>query len=431
MKINFQIFLNKILKSELIRNTTVLVTGTVLAQLISILLQPFIRRLFSPESFGIFSVYASLIGIITVISSLRFDDAIVLPKADKESINLIGLSLFSNFFINLVILLVLILSGKRIVSFLNLPETFQIPVLYLIPAGAFLFNTFQSLNFWLIRKRKFYSVSANKLVRRSSEGLFQVGFALAKVYNGLIYSDLIGQFTNVGTAAIQALKNGLKFSLISRNKLRYVARKYSEFPKFNLVPAFMSACSYYIPAVFVNKFFASEAAGFFDLSKLLLSIPLAFVASSFSSVLLQKISEKYKNRESFISDLKPVIMIVLLISFAEILVIMLFGEPLFKFIFGDQWITSGRISKILVWSFVLNFIVSSFSTIFVTMRKIKIYSIWQFLYFIAILSLLFFQHIGFINFLKVYVIIEVVCYFALILVMVNIISRFELSVKSE
>jgi len=431
LKINFQIFLNKILKSELIRNTTVLVTGTVLAQLISILLQPFIRRLFSPESFGIFSVYASLIGIITVISSLRFDDAIVLPKADKESINLIGLSLFSNFFINLVILLVLILSGKRIVSFLNLPETFQIPVLYLIPAGAFLFNTFQSLNFWLIRKRKFYSVSANKLVRRSSEGLFQVGFALAKVYNGLIYSDLIGQFTNVGTAAIQALKNGLKFSLISRNKLRYVARKYSEFPKFNLVPAFMSACSYYIPAVFVNKFFASEAAGFFDLSKLLLSIPLAFVASSFSSVLLQKISEKYKNRESFISDLKPVIMIVLLISFAEILVIMLFGEPLFKFIFGDQWITSGRISKILVWSFVLNFIVSSFSTIFVTMRKIKIYSIWQFLYFIAILSLLFFQHIGFINFLKVYVIIEVVCYFALILVMVNIISRFELSVKSE
>ena len=431
MKTNFLKFPNIFLKSELIRNATVLITGTVLAQLISILLQPLIRRLFSPESFGVYSVYVSLIGIITVVSSLRYDDAIVLPKKDKGSINLIGLSIFFSFIINLLLLLILILAGEKIIPFLNIPHTLHVSILYLIPAGAFLFNTFQALNFWLIRKRKFYSVSANKLVRRSSEGLSQVGFALIKIYNGLIYSDLIGQVANVVTAAIQSFKNGLKFKYLSLNKLKYVVRKYSEFPKFNLIPAFMSACSYYIPAVFVNKFFSSEAAGYFDLSKLLLSIPLAFVASSFSSVLLQKISEKYQRRESFLNELKPVITIVILIALAEILLIMFFGESLFSFIFGEQWLTSGKISKILVWSFVLNFIVSSFSTIFVTMRKIKVYSIWQFFYFLAIISLLFFQHLDFAGFLKVYVIIEVVCYIAVTIVMINIIYKFELSVKSS
>lgn len=422
-------FPKNLLRSELIRSASVLITGTILAQLISILLQPVIRRLFSAESFGVFSVYLSLIGMITVVSSLRFDDAIVIPRTDKESINLIGLSLFFNFVINILLFLVVIIFRDNLVSFLNLPDDFPVSVLYLIPIGAFLVNTFQCFNSWLIRKRKFYSVSANKLVRRSSEGIAQISFAFSKLYNGLILSDIVGQVANVAVAIIQGLKNGLNFRLISIAKLKYVFRKYSEFPKYNLVPAFMSACSYLLPPIFINKFFSSEAAGYFDLSKLLLSIPLALIASSLSSVLLQKISEKFQKGESFIGEIKPIIFIVISISIVEIIAIILFGDFIFRFIFGEAWSTSGSISRIMVWSFALNFIVSSFNSIFITMRRIKTYSVWQFFYFLAILSLLFFRHLNFTEFLKVYVAIEVVCYFVVACVMIFIVTRFELSVR--
>jgi O-antigen/teichoic acid export membrane protein len=424
-------FPRNLLKSELVRNASVLITGTVLAQLVSILLQPVIRRLFTAESFGILSVYLSLIGMITVVSSLRFDDAIVLPKSDKESVNLIGLSLFFNFSINLLLFIVVILFKGRLILFLNLPTDFPVAVLFIIPVGAFMVNTFQCFNLWLIRKRKFYSVSANKLVRRGSEGAAQISFAFAKVYNGLIFSDLFGQVANVIIAVIQAFRNGLNFNVISINKLKYVFLKYSEFPKYNLVPAFMSSCSFLIPPILINKFFSSEAAGFFDLSKLLLSIPLALIASSFSSVLLQKVSEKYQKSESFLADMKPIILIVLLISIVEILVIMFFGDFIFRFIFGEGWIASGRISKILVWSFALNFIVSTFSNIFVTMRKIKTYSIWQLFYFLCIISLLFFRNLEFIDFLKVYVAVEVGCYLVVAFIIVFIITRYELSLQNN
>ena len=153
--------------------------------------------------------------MITVVSSLRFDDAIVIPKTDKDSINLIGLSLFFNFLINLVLLLVVMMFRGKLVLFLNLPSDFPVAVLYIIPIGAFLVNTFQCFNLWLIRKRKFYPVSANKLVRRGSEGLSQVGFAFTKINNGLIFSDLIGQIANVSVAIYQAMRNGLSFKLIS------------------------------------------------------------------------------------------------------------------------------------------------------------------------------------------------------------------------
>ena len=310
-KLDFRYFTNYLLRSELLRSASILISGTVIAQMISILLQPLLRRFFSPESFGVFSVYLSLTGIVVVISSLRYDDAIVLPKNDKESANVLGLSLIISIIINSLLFIAVILSGEKIKTFLNLPASFPVTVLIIIPLSAILYNTYQCLNYWLVRKQKFYSVSLNKLLRRSSEGVAQVSFAFAGKSSGLIYSDIIGQTVNVITVIFQTLKNGLNFKSISLNRMKYVSRKYSDFPRFNLIPAFMSTCSFMLPPIFINKFFSSESAGYFDLAKLLLSLPLALVATSFSSVLLQRITEKFNRRESFLSDLKPVILIVM------------------------------------------------------------------------------------------------------------------------
>jgi lipopolysaccharide exporter len=428
VKIDFKFYTNHLLKSEILRSASVLISGSVIAQLLSILLRPILTRLFSPESFGIFSVYLSLVGIIVVLSSLRYDDAIVLPKTDKESTNLLGLSLIINFAINIIIFSLVLLFGKKIIAFLGLPENFPVPILYIIPLGVFLFSTYQSLNSWLIRKKKYVSVSINKLVRRSSEGAAQISFALNKSFNGLIYSDIIGQVANVATVAFQSGKYGLNLKLLSLTKIKYVIHKYSEFPKYNLLPAIMSSCSFLLPPIFINKFYSPETAGFFDLSKLLLSIPLAFIASSISNVLLQRISERFNRKESFLVELKPVLYIVLFISVIEILTIILFGEDLFRIIFGSQWVDSGKLSKIMVWSFAVNFVASSFTSMFVAMRRIKIFSIWQSVYFVSIISLLFFKHLPFTEFLKIYVTIEVLCYLAVLLILFSIIFRYESSI---
>jgi O-antigen/teichoic acid export membrane protein len=324
---------------------------------------------------------------------------------------------------------IIIIFGENIITFLNLPGNFPVKMLYLIPLGTFLFGSYQSLNSWLIRKKKFYSVSVNKLIRRSTEGTSQIGLALAGSSNGLIYSDVAGQCANLTTALFQASRSGFRFKLLSQNKIKYVIRKYSEFPRYNLIPALMSSCSYLLPPIFINKYFSTESAGFFDLAKLLLSIPMAFIASSISSVLLQKVSERYNRRESFLTELKPVIFIVGVISAVEIISILAFGEDIFRIVFGRQWIISGQISKIMVWSFAFNFAASSFTGIFFSMRKIKVYSIWQTVYFISIMSLLLFRDLPFNDFLKIYVLIEVACYISVAFVMFILVRRYESSLQ--
>lgn len=417
-----------LLKSELIRNTSVLISGTVVAQLISIGLQPFLRRYFSVAEFGTLSVYLSMVGILAVISTLRYDDAIVLPDDDKDSSNLLFVSVGLNFGVCLLALLLVLIFGAKILTAINLSSKFSLAILYLVPLGAFLINTSLSFNYWLIRKKRFNNVSLNKLIRRGGEGISQVIFAFLKNPKGLIISDIIGQSINAGVTAYQGFRLGFSFNFVSLERIKAVVRYYSDFPKFNLLPAFMSTCSFLLPPIFINKFYSAESAGYFDMAKLVLSIPLAFIATSISNVLLQRIAEKFNARQSFMDDLKPLFLIVILICAMEFFVIYLFGNFLFGFAFGKIYEISGDISRIMVWSFALNFIVSSFSCLFISMQKIKIYSIWQFFYFISIISLLLFRDLSFFNFLKVYVAVETVCYASVLVLMYAIVSKYEKSV---
>ena len=412
------------IKSELLQNTSILISGTALAQLIPILLQPVLRRYYTPETFGAYTVYLSLLGILIVISSLKYELAIILPKKNKEAANVLFLALLLNLLFNVFIFLIIIIWKESIVGFLNLSNEFA-NYLYLVPLGTFLFSFYQSINYWLIREKRFFAISKNKFIRRGVEGSSQIGFKLANLSHGLILGDIAGHFANIGYGIYQGVKTGLKPSFFSFNKLKYVFVKYLEYPKFNVIPSFMSACSYLLPAVFINKYFFSENAGFFDLSKLVLSIPLALVATSISNVLLQRVSEKFKNNESFLEDLLPIFGIVLFIAFVEVVVISAYGVDLFKLFFGELWVFSGRISGILVWSYAFSFIVASFSSLFISMKKIKLLSIWQLFYFMSIMSLVLFKDLCFVDFLRVYVSIEIVCCLISSVLLVFIVYNYE------
>lgn len=130
---------HNIKKSELLKNTSILVSGTALAQLIPILLQPLLRRFYSPETFGSYSVYLSLIGILYVLSSLRYEMAIALPRKDKMAVHLWALALIFNLSFNVLLFLMVSVLHKPIVDFLNIPSAYSL-FIYLVPLGNFLYS---------------------------------------------------------------------------------------------------------------------------------------------------------------------------------------------------------------------------------------------------------------------------------------------------
>ena len=74
------------IKSELVRNILILMTGSTIAQAIPIAISPLLTRLYTPEDFGILALYISIASILAVIISMRYEIAIVQPVKDfKQS----------------------------------------------------------------------------------------------------------------------------------------------------------------------------------------------------------------------------------------------------------------------------------------------------------------------------------------------------------
>ena len=242
------------LKSEFSKNAFVLIAGTVAAQSIPILLQPILRRVYSPEDFGALAVYLTLFSIITIAFSLRYEAAIVLPKNNNVAANILSLTFIINIVFAVVLFVVLFLFKSTIVRLIGLPEKYS-NYLFFLPVTCLAFSMYQSMNYWLIRKKAFKASANNKIVRRCTEGIVQTGTGFLKIPGGLFLGDLCGNIANTISGLWQIKKQGFSFKFISRKKISYVFKRYIDFPKFNLIPTLLSSAATVLPFLFINKFY--------------------------------------------------------------------------------------------------------------------------------------------------------------------------------
>jgi O-antigen/teichoic acid export membrane protein len=193
------------LSSDFSKNTFTLVLGTVIAQAIPFILHPFLRRLYSAEDFGAMAVYLNLFGVITIVSALRYEAAIVLPKHNNEAANLLSLTFIINLIFAVVIFLVLLFFNDEVVRFINFPVEYA-NYLYLLPLGSLLFGVYQSMNYWLIRQKAFKASTSNKIIRRVMEGSVQTTFGVLRLPGGLFVGDLLGNLANTISNNLKLIK---------------------------------------------------------------------------------------------------------------------------------------------------------------------------------------------------------------------------------
>jgi len=416
---NFGTYLKKLFKTDFFKNSLILIIGTVIAQTIPIAMQLYLRRVYSPEDFGAFSVYMNILGILAILVTLRYEIAIVLPESKQSAANLLGLVISLSLIISTLLVLVIILVHSKILHLLNLPDRYSV-FLYFIPPGVFLFSSYQAINYWLVRNKAFKASSINKISRRVVEGVVQVVFGIAKLPVGLVLSDISGNVANNFSGINKIVKKGIDLKSISIKRMQFVSKEYIHFPKYNLLPAILDTCTLALPILFINKFFSAKYSGYVDLTKLAIVAPLSLISASISQVLLQKISEKRKANQTIFKEVLHLSIILFSISVSVLLIIELWSTDLFKFIFGEKWAISGQIAKILVFSYTIRFIVSPISIILVALEKIRIQALWQIIYFMLIGSLVLFSDFEFEKFLKLFVMLEVISYILYYIIIIKI-----------
>lgn len=381
--------LDKLIKSQLIKNILTLMSGTVIAQGVSILTSPILTRLYSPEDFGILAVYGAIVSLIAVASTGRYELAIVLPEKEEDSINIIALSLIISFLLSLLTLIIIIAFSKEIIYYFEL-DVLNIWI-YTIPIPIFLTGIYQSFNYWLNRNKKFKDLAKIKVSQSLLVTAMNLYFGfLGLAGDGQILSSLIGQF--IATLIIIKIvfdSDKDKMKNISWNLIKENAIKYKDFPKINLLHSFIDILQTSTITLFMSNMFSSYSLGLYSFSRRILKVPTELISSSISDVYYQKISDVYNNKEDLYELVKTTILRLSIIFFPIFIIGGIFLPQIFKIVFGHKWENAGLYSQILIPWILLNAIASPISQVPLIIKKQKSGFYFGLLYNLSIVLSLF------------------------------------------
>ena len=133
------------------QNILVVAGGNSVAKLIGILATPIITRLYTPEDYGIYTVFMSIIAITGSIVTLRYSVTIPLAKEEKTADNLIKLCLLVTFSLSILWLLVVAIFNGQISDHYQINNLQHF--LWLIPIVFLGKGIYETLNSWAIDRK--------------------------------------------------------------------------------------------------------------------------------------------------------------------------------------------------------------------------------------------------------------------------------------
>ena len=336
--------------------------------------------------------------------------AVVLPKEDREAVNILFLSLLITFAISILLLICVILFNKEI-SLLLGNDSISV-WLYFIPASVMLTGLYQTFNYWCNRKKRFKNISASRVSDSFSKSSANLIFGYLRITpGGLIIGRLIGQLFSTSALLIHNLKEIISLRhFYSKQIIKLQAKKHKDFPFYSLPTALLDVISIQIPIVIIVHLFSNYYVGLYSFAFRMLSIPISLIGVSVGQVFYQKFTELYNSN----GDLKKLILktwsSLFLIGVIPMIAMVLWGSEVFSFVFGNEWIDSGKMASFLSIILFFIFVSSPTSSAFIVLRLQRIGLIFGAL--LVILRPLAF-YIGFVNqdfylALTVLVIIEVI-----------------------
>ena len=375
----FQKYISPLKTSKFIKNTLSLFSGSFVSQLIFLVFTPLITRIFSPSEMGEYAVFLSLSTIITIFSTLRFEDAILLAKSKRDSQSLAIISLISSIFVIILLFIVIFFLEDKISQILNINSE----ILFLICISGFTLSLRETLINLLMKNNDFSKVAINKAQNALGINSLQyfsksiLGFSMLSFSKVII--DIISLiplfFTYFSKSSIQ-LKDFLYF------KLKKIAKIYRNFPLYNFPSALINIISQNLPLLFISTFYSIELAGFFSLATRVLRLPVELISNSVRKVYYNEASNLQENKLEMFSLYKKVTGILFIIFIPIFLIIFFAGEEIFSIILGNEWSKSGQISRLLILWFLMLFINAPSIVSFNILGKQKV------LFYFEIISLL-------------------------------------------
>lgn len=353
------------------RNVATLMTGTVAAGVLGIIVIPILTHIYKPEDFGIFTIYTSLLSILSVIVCWRYELAIVLPERDEDAANLLWACIIICVGMGIVVFLLVCIFRTVVADLMNAPQLAS--WLWLLPLSLIASGFFRLLNFWSTRRNHFKRLAMRQITQSGVTAITQVGagfFSPLISAGGLIGGALAGQVIATVRLCWQIKKEEGLFLRSSLNKfdLEKAVKRYKNFPLFDVWSALLNSVSTMLPAFLLGFFFSPLVVGYYALGHQILSAPMSIIGASMAQAFFPQANEA--KRSGTLDQLTLRIFKQLLaIGLVPILLLTIVAPDLFAIVFGVRWFSAGEYVRWLSVWLLFVFISSPLSIIYAIMEK--------------------------------------------------------------
>ncbi len=372
-------------ENKFFQSAGILVAGGVVGQAILVLIVPLLTRLYRPEDFGAFAFFSAILSVFLVISSLRYEMAIPLPRATSHAFVTFSLAVVINGIVSVSVGVVSSVFAEYVSRAIGFESASGL--LFLLPCAIFAGGTYKALRFWALRHNRFPAIAWTKVYQSILNAVTQLLCgAIAMGPLGLALGHSVGLF-----AGAFRLAKGLRYYFQSyrrtlRLRIRIVLARYRRFPFFDVPAALINAIATQLPNLSLAVLFSPAVAGYFLLAEKVMGAPASMISQSVGQVVFAR-SREAIDKNALGNLVAGVAIRLALITFIPALIIFLAGADIFAFVLGSDWRTSGDYASYLVFGIAVQFVYSSLSLALLAIEA-------QALSLVLNLQLLFFKALG-------------------------------------
>jgi O-antigen/teichoic acid export membrane protein len=385
--------LNFLERHKFLGHVVRLASATLVAQLITVLSQPILTRLYSPADFGVLAIITAIVSTMMPVMSGRYDLAIVVVQNEENREKFFYIAAVFSAFLGAASLLA-VFALKSLGLFTSTFESiggwaWLIPV-FLVASGFSII-----LQAWENTRQNYKVLGRFAIYQATMTALCSVllGLLVTRIDDfGLILSYLFGLLAattylkSAGSAPTFMASHGTAreiFTLGWSNK---------QYPIINGATTLMNGLMSSMPVFFISIYYSNEVLGLYSVLIRAAVSPLSFISSSVSQVNFQRVTVLVSDYKKVHPHLFKLTLCLAVVASVPSYLLYLFASDIFAVIFGEEWRTAGDYLKILLPSIALQFIVSTLSMTYVAVGHLKLLAAWQI--FALISSLLVFSLLG-------------------------------------
>lgn len=342
---------------KVFRGMATLAVGNGLAKIIGLVSIQVLTRIYSPEHFGVLSVFTALLLILTPLMTLRYELAVPLPSRDGTAMTLMALSGAVLAAMTALLGALLWLAGQPLLQLISMEAI--TPYRGLLIVGLFLGGLYEVLLIWAVRRRAYPAVVRTQM-RQSLVG------AAAKIALGLAgflqVGLLVGQVVGAGAGMVTLVRTfggdikGYRRHITAK-RAWLIARSYASFPTYRLPAQLLQTFSSQSPLLLTAALYDAQTTGQLGLALMTLALPMQLLGYTTSKAYYAEIAALGRKRSAEVRAVTySVIKRLLAFAILPTLVLLMFGEGLFALAFGPQWALAGELAAILAIYLLFQFI---------------------------------------------------------------------------